>query len=212
MQSHRPAPFVGPFQEGMKTVEPMKPIIDPPQGICARKDSPPLTAQVNTPREKRRMPHLTDEQLRWTLQARLQRQEELDRNGTRNAELWNEIAAQFKAKHRAGQVGSRSAVLIAASQDAGQPKEDLDKIERPMYAALFEEHGFDVRDPPKSEPSEEVGGGCLSRLQVRINTEEPCLTRLTRQAACLRLRTAEQFEFKPSLVADSATTPCRKAC
>ena len=52
----------------------------------------------NPPREKRRMPHLTDEQLRWTLQTRLEKQEELERNGMRNAELWNEISDQFKVR------------------------------------------------------------------------------------------------------------------
>mmetsp|Transcript_14002 Transcript_14002/g.29922 ORF Transcript_14002/g.29922 Transcript_14002/m.29922 type:complete len:641 (-) Transcript_14002:499-2421(-) len=178
MQPHRPVSFVDPLHTAPQPIpsEAVKPVCDPQHGAGSRKE-------VNTPREKRRMPHLTDDQLRWTLQARLQRQEELDRNGTRNAELWNEIAEQFKVKW--GQerpclsLHHRFDKEVAAyreycrvyrrAQDAGQSKEELDRLERPMYAALFEEHAFDVRDPPISEASEDAGGACSSRQTQRHN-------------------------------------------
>ena len=73
MQPNLPVSFVEPLTAKQSSPsEGAKPSCDSQNGASGRKE-------VNTPREKRRMPHLTDEQLRWTLQARLQRQEELDR-------------------------------------------------------------------------------------------------------------------------------------
>mmetsp|Transcript_9200 Transcript_9200/g.15792 ORF Transcript_9200/g.15792 Transcript_9200/m.15792 type:complete len:613 (+) Transcript_9200:457-2295(+) len=171
----------------------------------------------NPPREKRRMPHLTDEQLRWTLQTRLEKQEELERNGMRNAELWNEISDQFKVKwgqerpclslhHRFDKEVAayrEYCRMLRRAQGAGQSKEDVDKIERPAYAYLFEQYAFDVREPAR-DSSEEISD-CVE--EYRFLTARQTQPQRQNTAKRVKIAPAPPPAFRPVLPSISLAHP-----
>eukprot|EP00959_Pyramimonas_sp_CCMP1952_P219453 4588649-Pyramimonas_sp.AAC.1 len=102
---------------------------------------------------------MSNDEKHWLICKRLERQGEFDGTSNKNASVWKAIAEEFVSNFKVERNSSSLEAAfgrlqkpvkeycqtVARYTQSGAVREDIDKIQRPAFADLFEKYGFQKR-------------------------------------------------------------------